>query len=202
MPEPLDQQKPLVPLPPRRLEGTEPVAAGRAEIADFWRWAYSDLRDNVSRGVLAEWLVGLALGCVEGVRTAWDNFDLTCDGIRVEVKSGAYLQAWTTPRHSRISFGRLSGIAWDADTGEWDKARTYRADVYVFAIQTAREHSRFDPLDVAQWEFWVADQDAVRARGVRSLSLAGMKTLAEGPLGFDDLQAAVRRADNCNRQGT
>ena len=29
---------------------------------DFWRWAFSDLRDNTQRGVLAEFLVALALG--------------------------------------------------------------------------------------------------------------------------------------------
>ena len=203
MPEPPDQQKPLVPLRADPRDGSETVAGGRATVTDFWRWAYSDLRDNVSRGVLAEWLVGLSLGCVkEGVRTAWGNFDLICDGIRIEVKSAAYLQAWTTPRHSRISFGRLSGIAWDADTGKWDTARTYRADVYVFAIQTAREHSLFDPLDVAQWEFWVADQAAVKARGVRSLSLAGVKALAKGPLEYKDLPVAVRSAAERNRPGT
>jgi hypothetical protein len=43
----------------------------------FWRWAYSDLVSNATRGVLAEYIVGLALRCVDGcARVEWDMFDL------------------------------------------------------------------------------------------------------------------------------
>jgi hypothetical protein len=28
-----------------------------ATVSDFWRWAFSDLRDNTTRGILAEFLV-------------------------------------------------------------------------------------------------------------------------------------------------
>lgn len=184
----------LIPLAPRRLTGNETVAGGRAEVSDFWRWAFSDLRDNISRGILAEWIVGLALRCVDGVRPAWANHDLLCGDVAVEVKSGAYLQSWPTKRHSRISFGHLSGRAWDEQTGEFAEARTYRADVYVFAVQTAREHSAFDPLDVSQWTFWIAHRAAVEGPGFRSLSLASVQAIAEGPVGFEELAAAVRRA--------
>jgi hypothetical protein len=184
----------LTPLPPRRLTGREPVAAGRAQVIDFWRWAFSDLRDNTLRGALAEWIVGLALGCVDGVRPAWDNHDLLYEGIPVEVKSAAYLQSWPTKRHSRITFGRLSGRAWDEEAGKRGPAPTFHADVYVFAVQTAREHAGFDPLDVSQWAFWVAPRAAVEELGFRSLSLATVQRICDDPLGFDDLAAAVERA--------
>jgi hypothetical protein len=183
-----------MPLPPRRLTGREPIAGGRAEVLDFWRWAFSDLRDNISRGVLAEWIVGLALGCVDGVRPAWANHDLLCGDVAVEVKSGAYLQSWPTKGHSRISFGHLSGRAWDEQTGEFADARSYRADVYVFAVQTAREHSAFNPLDVSQWAFWIAPRAAMERLGYRSVSLVTVQAIAEGPMGFGDLVAGVQRA--------
>ena len=184
----------LTPLPPRRLTGSESVAAGRAQVLDFWRWAFSDLRDNTVRGVLAEWIVGLALGCVDGVRSAWANHDLLCGDIAVEVKAGAYLQAWPTRRHSRITFGHLSGRAWNEETGVYGEARSYRADVYVFAVQTAREHAAFDPLDISQWAFWVAPRAAVEGLGFRSLSLATVQTICPGSFSFDDLGPAVERA--------
>ena len=31
-------------------------------LSDFWRWAFSDLRDSTVRGVLAEFIVAAALG--------------------------------------------------------------------------------------------------------------------------------------------
>ena len=64
-----------------------------SDLRQFWRWACSDLIGNAQRGVLAEYIVGLALGCVaDGVRVEWDASDLLTEaGIRVEVKSSAYL---------------------------------------------------------------------------------------------------------------
>lgn len=182
------------PLPARRLDGSEPVAGGRACVIDFWRWSSSDLRDNVSRGVLAEWLVGLALGCVDGVRSAWSNHDLVmADGTSVEVKSAAYLQAWATDRHSTITFRGLLARTWDEQTNLHDPEPSYRADVYVFAVLTTDDHDALDPLDVDQWQFWVASREAVAARGCKSLSLASVKQIATGPVAFTDLSSAVAR---------
>ena len=72
------------------------VSAG-ATVLNFWRWACSDLVGNAMRGVLAEYIVGLALSCVgESVRAEWVAWDLcTQRGTRVEAKSAAYLQTWT-----------------------------------------------------------------------------------------------------------
>jgi hypothetical protein len=42
----------------------------------YWRWAYPDLVSNATRGVLAEYIVGMALRCVDGrARTEWDASD-------------------------------------------------------------------------------------------------------------------------------
>ncbi|MGD9695479.1 MAG: hypothetical protein AB7V42_07465 [Thermoleophilia bacterium] len=185
-------EAPLIPRPARRRSGEEPVAG--AYLADFWRWAYSDLLGNTGRGVFAEWIVGRALGCVDGVREGWANHDLEWDAIRIEVKSAAYLQAWQTRTPSRIVFGGLRARAWDPVTGEWAAVQTYRADVYVFCILTATDHDRIDPLDTNQWQFWVVGQEAVSATGLRSIGLALVQRLAGDPVLFAGLPGAVRRA--------
>lgn len=44
---------------------------------DFWRWAYSDIISNAYRGVLAEYIVAIALGISEeGIRILWEPYDL------------------------------------------------------------------------------------------------------------------------------
>lgn len=185
----------LTPRAPSRLTGSEPIAEGVATVSDFWKWAFSDLRMNVDRGVFAEWLVGLALGCVDGVRAAWDDFDLaTSDGIRVEVKSAAYLQAWPQTHRSAITFSRLSGHAADTGGSAAFGPRTYRADVFVFAVLMTKDHETLDPLDVDQWRFWVVRCDAVAATTYRSLSLSTVERLAGGPVQFSELGGAVRAA--------
>lgn len=62
----------------------------------FWRWSASDLVSNTMRGVLAEYIVALAMGIdtEEGVRREWDAYGLVLgDGTKVEVKSAAYIQS-------------------------------------------------------------------------------------------------------------
>ena len=75
-------------------------------VADFWRWAYSNLAANNLRGHLAEFLVGSDLGVTDRPRVEWADHDLrTKSGFKVEVKSAAYLQTWKQSRCSTISFG-------------------------------------------------------------------------------------------------
>ena len=187
MTSPPEDQPSLMPL-----AGNEPAGINAA-VLDFWRWAYSNLRDNVVRGVFAEWLVGEALGCTTAMRSAWDDYDLlTAEGIRVEVKSAAYLQSWASERPSPI---RFSGHARQSSypTGDpSDLAPDCRADVYVFALLTTKEPVPYAELDMEQWEFWVLGVDALRANGAKSIGLSKLAGLAGAPLKYGDLKKAVR----------
>jgi hypothetical protein len=65
------------------------------EPLEFWKWAFSDFLSNALRGVLAEFIVAKAMDCTDVQRTEWDAYDvITSDGIKIEVKSSAYLQSW------------------------------------------------------------------------------------------------------------
>lgn len=58
-----------------------------ATVLDFWRWGFSDLRLNIVRGVLAEFLVAKAVGATETPKEEWANFDVgTPASVRVEVR--------------------------------------------------------------------------------------------------------------------
>jgi len=95
--------------PARVLTGDEPFIGCAATVYDFWRFAMSDLLMNNVRGYLAEFLVARAVQAV-GQRIEWDAFDvLTPDGVKVEVKSSAYLQVWDQRAPSRILFSGLRG---------------------------------------------------------------------------------------------
>ena len=64
-------------------------------VGDFWQWAYSDLISNTDRGILAEYIVAIALGIDDTVRVPWGPYDLvTPAGTKIEVKSGSYIQSW------------------------------------------------------------------------------------------------------------
>jgi len=75
-------------------------------LSDFWSWSTSDLVSNATRGKLAEFIVSRAIGITgQPVRDEWAPCDLlTDDGIRIEVKSAAYVQSWHQKAHSPIVF--------------------------------------------------------------------------------------------------
>lgn len=174
--------------------GDEPIVGTSSVVRDFWAWALSDLRTNTVRPMLAEFLVAQALGAAAKPRIEWDAYDVeTPEGVRVEVKSSAYLQAWTQTRPSSIRFGGLNSRTW-APVDGYAAAASYNADVYVFALLTARDHASYDPLDLGQWSFWVLPRRTVEATGQRSLALSRVEKLADGPVTYSELAEAVRIA--------
>lgn len=101
------------------------------------------------RGMLAEYLVGLALECVaDKNRAEWDAFDLqTADGIKVEVKASAYLQSWKQVRPSTIRFDIGERTAWYAESNTYAAVAGRGADVYVFCVFRETDRAAANPLD-------------------------------------------------------
>lgn len=181
------------PDPPRRLTGDEVFQGVDATVRDFWAYAMSDLLMNNVRGYLAEFLVAKAVGA-SGARLEWDAYDvLTPEGVRVEVKSAGYLQAWAQRRLSRISFGSMKGRTWTPEDGESPTA-TLNADVYVFAIQTATRHEDYSALDVSQWEFYVVSRQAIEVTGFTSIGMPTLRALTDGPVPYDRLAREIEVA--------
>jgi hypothetical protein len=188
-------------VPPSLTSGAEPIqdedGVARGDLLGFWQWAYSQTLDNTLRGVLAEYIVGLALGVVDGtVRSEWDAFDLVSpEGIRVEVKSSAYLQSWAQRRPSRLTFGIPQTNAWSRDTGGWEEERLRQSQVYVFCAFTTLDPDTADPLDTRQWEFHVVStarlDDAVGCQ--KSISLKELIRMVQPVQAtFSTLAQAVR----------
>jgi hypothetical protein len=176
------------------LTGDERFQGMDATVREFWAWSTSDLRDDTTRGILAEFIVGQALGAQTKYRISWSNFDLeTPSGVRVEVKSSAYLQSWAQKKLSQIRFTGLTARSWDEKTG-FSEEPEVRADVFVFAIQTCMDPQKYDALDIGQWEFYVDSGEAIRKRGSRSVVLPTVRRDAKGPFTYSELARAVRAA--------
>lgn len=161
-------------------------------VAEFWRWARSDLVTNTERGVFAEFIVAVALNVpITGVRNgAWSPIDLTTpEGTTVQVRSAAYLQSWYQARYSTIEFDVEPKRAWNLETNTWAE-RGRHADVYVFALLLHRDKRSVDPLDMAQWMFYVLPTAALDGFPPRKISLAELQGRTRG-LHFDEVQDAV-----------
>jgi hypothetical protein len=177
---------------PELLTGDEQIPGTGTTLRDFWAWTMSDLRANTVRSSLAEFLVARAVGADLRPRVEWDAYDvLTPDRIRLEVKCGAYLQAWAQSRLSTVTFSGLKARAWSSEEG-YGLAESYNADAYVFAVVTATEHGAYDALNLDQWSFWVLPRSVVAATGQRSIRLSRVEALAGPPVPYWELSARVR----------
>lgn len=182
------------------MDGSERFAGLDAMVLDFWRFAMSDLRMNNLRGYLAEFLVAKAIGAT-GPRVEWDAYDvLSPDGTRIEVKSSAYMQVWDQRRPSAIRFTGLTGRTWDPRNGESPEA-TFNADVYVFAVQTAKSHDEYDVLVIDQWAFYVVPRKTLEDLGYKSISLNALERITDGPTRYAGLAAAIRKVSGDSGPG-
>lgn len=126
------------------------------DLLSFWQWSGSDLSNNAFRGMLAEYIVACDLGLNEGIRTEWDAYDLvTNKGIKVEVKSSAYLQSWHQSKPSRIEFSICPTKGLEAGTNTYSIERKRQADVYVFSLLKHLDKSTLNPLNFDQWDFYI-----------------------------------------------
>lgn len=174
------------------------------DLLSFWQWSASDLVSNATRGVLAEYIVARALGLqAEGVRNEWAAYDLqTEDGVKVEVKSAAFVQSWHQERLSTIQFLVRKTKATDPETNMYSQERRRRADVYVFALLAHRDKLSIDPLDLGQWQFYVLPTSVLdaRQRSQHSITLRSVQDLCGSPVGYGELAEAVNRATAVNGQ--
>ncbi|MEK9148926.1 MAG: hypothetical protein AAB267_02640 [Candidatus Desantisbacteria bacterium] len=168
------------------------------DLLSFWQWAASDLVSNATRGIIAEYIIARALSLAEkGIRDEWAAFDLTTSsGIKVEVKSAAYVQSWHQKRLSTINFLTPKTRAWNVDTNTLSNEARRQADVYVFALLTHMDRSTIDPLNLDQWRFYVlptAVLDA-RTRSQHSITLRSLEKLCHSPVTYAELSKAVEDA--------
>ncbi len=150
-------------------------------VMDFWRWAFSDLTDNTQRGVMAEFLVYSSLNKNvlpdTQVRENWNSFDVTSpSGRRIEVKSAAYLQSWTTDFPSQIQYDIAPKLAWDGKNYATEAKRN--CDLYVFCLYTALTHDK-SILDLDYWEFYVLPTSTLNIRipNQKTISLSSLLKL-------------------------
>ena len=186
------------PVPTTRRTGREPFHRGGRPtgvcLGDFWQWSASDLLGNTARGILAEYIVALDLGIAGGVWSGWGTWDLeTPDGIKVEVKSASYLQAWGQRELSKITFGIAPTRPWDPESNRYADQVKRWSDAYVFSVLANKDPATLDPLDLEQWTFYVLGTSALDEKCPRQkrIGLAGLLRLGPLEVRFGEIGRAV-----------
>jgi hypothetical protein len=164
------------------------------KLLDFWAWAYSDYFDNTARGVLAEFIVAMALGLdVHEPRKAWAKFDLTYRSKGIEVKSASYHQKWHQEKMSNISFAIPATRAWEEEIGNLDDEKKRHAFIYVLCLLAEKDRNLVNPLDIDQWVFWVIPTQFLddRKRSQQSITYNSLIKEVGQPITFAKIRPKV-----------
>jgi hypothetical protein len=170
-------------------------------LKDFWQWSVSDLISNATRGRLAEFIVATALRIdLKEARDEWRAYDLlTLEGIKIEIKSAAYVQSWNQKKLSVITFNTKASRYWDSETNIQSKDSKRQADVYIFCLLKHADKSTINPLVLEQWEFYVLSRRDLEGykRSKVSITLKSLQKLTS-MVTYDSLKDAVFRKFNHN----
>lgn len=167
-------------------------------LLDFWRWSVSDILSNATRGRFAEFIVGTAIGLnPNNLRDEWDAYDLTTDeGIKIEVKSAAYIQSWNQKNFSSISFSIKTARYWDAISNMRNETSKRHADIYVFCHLKHKDQDSIDPLKLEQWDFYILPTFRLDnyERSQSSITLNSLTKLTN-PIRYEDLKEQIMQAN-------
>jgi len=173
-------------------QGEHILNADGLTVGDYWSWAYSDILNNVNRGVFAEFLVGSALETLQSPRQAWNEFDLQYERFRVEVKSSKYLQSWNQEKLSKISFSIVKTKGWNADTNINQNKKMRNSDLYVFCLFTEKEIRTANVINTDAWEFYVVSTGKINRKFLeqKTIGLTSLKKLAT-PVKYSQIKSSV-----------
>ncbi|MDQ7004977.1 MAG: hypothetical protein Q9N67_08730 [Ghiorsea sp.] len=161
----------------------------------FWQWSFSDILSNTLRGILAEFIVAGAAAATNSPREEWDAYDLiTKQGLKIEVKSSAYLQSWEQKKLSTISFGIQPTRIWeDSDTRSQKAAR--RSDVYVFCVLKHKDMRTVNPLNLDQWDFYILETAILDAAipTQKTITLTSLLTFQPKTVHYNELLETLNK---------
>ncbi len=160
-------------------------------VLDFWQWSSSELLGNAYRGILAEFIVASALDRLDELRIEWDEYDIcTKKGLKIEIKSSAYLQSWEQEKLSTISFN----IAPTGISQSQDSVHTRKSDVYIFCVLSHKDKNTVNPLDLSQWDFYILES-AVLDKKVgkqKTITLSSLKRLKPAKVEYDGIKKKIK----------
>lgn len=180
-----------------KLESIAPILGTSLTVGEFWSWAYSDILNNSTRGVFAEFLVGSILGVLDTPRTEWEGYDLIYQNKKIEVKSSAYIQSWHQSKLSDIRFDIAPKLAWDAKTNTFNTVVKRTSDCYIFCLFTPTEKTLANVLNIEQWRFYVVNTLTLDEKypQQKSIGLSRIKKLSK-EYRFNEVKTTVNNILN------
>ena len=130
----------------------------------------------------------------EQPREEWAAYDLvTNDGVKVEVKSAAYVQSWKQTKPSKISFSIRKTTGFDEHGKLLNETPGRQANVYVFCLLAVNDEKKGDPMNLDHWNFFIqSNQEIEKHWGEQaSISLSPLKRVCGDGVDFLKVKSKI-----------
>lgn len=164
-------------------------------ILSFWQWSSSELLENALRGKLAEFIVASSINVTDKTREEWDAYDLmTNDGLKIEIKSSAYLQSWSQTELSKIKFGIQPTRKWEENSKRSTNVQR-QSDIYIFCVLAHKDKKTVNPLDLSQWDFYILDTKVLNEKvpTQKTITLGSLLKLNPVNVKYNDLKKGIEK---------
>jgi hypothetical protein len=164
------------------------------DVLSYWRWSSTDLLTNRQRGILAEFLVASALDLTKQPRQEWEPYDLITDnGLKIEVKSSAYVQSWEQNEFSKVSFGIKPTMNWN-DSGKRSDTKVRQADLYVFCVLKHKDKHTINPLNLNQWDFYILETSVLdeKVPNQKTITLPSLLSLNPVYVAYTEIKSKIQ----------
>lgn len=133
------------------------------QLVNLWEWQVTALYSNAARAALGEFLVAHALDIVKSEDTApGADYDLlTQSGLKIKIETAAFVGSWPRDRLNAITFNIAPKWVWNEKTQKSEDMLRRPADIYVFALLNHKDGKVVDPVDVANWTYFVVASRAL-----------------------------------------
>lgn len=119
----------------------------------------------------------------------------TDDGIKIEVKSAAYIQSWNQKQLSKISFSIKKAKYWDATNTIQPGEPKRHADLYVLCHLKHINQTIINPLKMEQWDFYILPTYRLDnyERSQSSITINSLRKLTESKK-YSELKFEIEKA--------
>ena len=162
---------------------------------EFINWAFSNVLDNSLRGVIGEYIVHKAVGCIRKHRINWDAYDVEMeDGTKIEVKTSGYIQSWSQKKPSTLLFDISKKDPWLASENRYLGYKCRYADLWVFAVHSENDRDKADPFNLDQWQFLVTTSSWLNEKFNDQKTVRHQILLKKGlyPVSYSDLYETIQ----------
>ena len=163
------------------------------QLNEFWIWNQSNLIENRTRGILAEYIVKEALCIKDGLRIEWDSYDLmTNEGKKIEIKSASYIQSWKQEKYSNIQFGIAKTVG-EPSNPEYDGIFKRWSDYYIFCLLGEKDQKIINPMNLNQWTFYILKTKTInkKLKNQKTIGLNSLLKLNPIECKFDELKTII-----------